>query len=151
MATALSRPLAEVEAKVLPLLDDRLGDEVRRGYDRFLAMPFDFSPCLVHNDLGPEHILLDGAGDHEPAGLIDFESSWIGDPVIDVVPIVAVLGADTLDTLLAGRDVGDRVEDRMWFYRWMGSVHAVIYGVSEDEPEERRAGVRELRRRIATR
>lgn len=72
-------------------------------------------------------------------------------PVVDVVPIAAVLGAGASGALLAGRDVGDRVGDRMWFYRWMGSIHAVRYGVDEDRPDVRRAGVHELRRRIAAR
>lgn len=141
----------EVAGKVLPLLEDRLADDVRQGYDDFLAMPFEFPHCLVHNDLGPEHVLLDDVDGQAPSGLIDFEDSWIGDPVIDVVPLAAILGPTASAALLAGRDVGGRVTDRMWFYRWMGSVHAILYGVDEDEEGERRAGVEQLRRRIAAR
>lgn len=60
----------EVAEKVLPLLDGQLADEVRRSCDGFLAAPLDFPSCLVHNDLGPEHVLLHGVDGREPSGLI---------------------------------------------------------------------------------
>jgi aminoglycoside 2''-phosphotransferase len=102
---------------------------------------------LIHNDLGFEHILVDET-DRQPVGLIDFESAWIGDPAIDFVPLRAALGSDALDVVLAGRDLGERLRERLWFYRWMGSIHAIIYGVREGNDKEREAGLIELRRRL---
>src|SRR5438093_1274765 len=83
----------------------------------------------VHYDLWLEHIL----GDEVSAtrvGMIDFESAWVGDPAVDFVPLHAQLGPRALDQLLIDRDLGEGLGERMWFYRWMGSVHAIIYGVT---------------------
>jgi aminoglycoside phosphotransferase (APT) family kinase protein len=42
---------------------------------------------LVHNDLGPEHVLVDEETTL-PIELIDFESAWVGDPAIDFVGLM---------------------------------------------------------------
>ena len=141
--------LWEVVAGVaLPEMDTALADEVRRRYHQLLDDPPAFPPCLIHNDLGPEHVLL---RPHDPpVALLDFEDASVGDPAVDLTPLVAFLGADGLPALVAGRDLGDRLPERLSFYRWMGSVHAVIYGVTEGVEEERTGGLAELRRRLAT-
>lgn len=40
-----------------------------------------FSPCLAHNDLGPEHVFVSGAGDL--VGVVDWEEVGVGDPASD--------------------------------------------------------------------
>ena len=130
-----------VEEVALPEMDAALADEVRRRYHAMVDDPPDFPPTLVHNDLGPEHVLVG-------AGIIDFEDATVGDPAVDIAPLVATLGRDALPVLTAGRDLGDRLEDRIRFYRWMGSVHAVIYGVTAGVEEERLGGLAELPRRL---
>jgi aminoglycoside 2''-phosphotransferase len=137
-----------VERDALPYLDRALAERVRTEYERFLQIAFDLPYCLVHNDLGPEHILLSEATSL-PVGMLDFEDSWVGDPAVDLVPFVAMFGVDTLGALTGRRDLGEDVRDRMWFYRCMGSVHAVIYGTQTDNQHERQDGIQELGRRIS--
>jgi hypothetical protein len=60
----------------------------------------------------------------------------------------SALGSTALTRLLAGRDLGDHLDERMWFYRWMGSVHAIIYGITERTENERRSGLAEPHRRL---
>lgn len=103
----------------------------------------------MHNDLGAEHVLLD-ENTSEPVGIIDFKSATIGDPAVDFVPLRALLGPGAMTEALQGRDLGPRLDRRLWFYRWMGSVHAIIYGITEGLEEERSGGIAVLRRRIAT-
>lgn len=136
-----------IEMLALPTMDEQLADRVRREFGWFLESPFDVPRCLIHNDLGPEHILIDPTTGL-PTGLIDFESAWVGDPAIDFVPLRAHLSPQDFDAVLGGRDLGDGLAERMRFYRWMGSVHAIIHGVSEDRKDELAAGVEELRRRL---
>lgn len=131
----------------LPELDGGLADEVRRHYITFVENPPEFPVCLIHNDLGPVHVLVDEVT-ARPVGLIDFEDASVGDPAVDLTPLVAALGASALPALVGERNIGPRLADRLWFYRWMGSVHAIIYGVTEDVPAERLAGIKELRNRI---
>ena len=141
--------LWETIARVaLPELPADLADEVRRRYADVVERPPAFPVCLVHNDLGPEHVLLDESTG-APSGLIDFEDATVGDPAVDVTPLVATLGERALPALGHDRDLGDRLLDRLWFYRWVGSLHAVIYGVTAGVEAERLGGIRELRRRIA--
>lgn len=132
----------------LPELDRDLADEVRRHFVTFVENPPEFPICLIHNDLGPMHVLVDDVA-RTPVGLIDFEDASVGDPAVDLTPLVAALGSSALPALVGERDMGSRLADRLWFYRWMGSVHTIIYGVIESVPTERLAGITELRSRIA--
>jgi aminoglycoside phosphotransferase (APT) family kinase protein len=131
----------------LPEIGPELADEVRREYTNFVEAPPEFPPCLIHNDLGPEHVLLDEVTG-EPRGLIDFEDATVGDPATDLAGLVTTIGYEAVPALLAGRDVGERVADRIWFYRWVGSLHAIIYGVVAGVDEARIAGIDELPRRL---
>lgn len=135
-----------VEAAAIPELDRRTAEAVRRAFSAMLEHPPPFPTCLIHNDLGPVHVLL--GGDGHPIGIIDFEDAWLGDPATDLTPLVACLGRPAMAELIAGRDLGERIDDRMHFYRWMGSIHAIIYGVRERVDAERIAGIRELQRRL---
>jgi aminoglycoside 2''-phosphotransferase len=135
-----------VEEVALPELDAALADRVRRNFNEMVGSPPEFPTCLIHNDLGPVHVLVGSKG--HPVGIIDFEGAWLGDPATDFAPLVAYLGSDSLSPLLAGRDGGERLHERLRFYRWMGSIHAIIYGVREGIAEERIGGVQELGRRL---
>ena len=138
-----------VEQIVVPELDLLTGDTVKRSYSRMVEHPPDFPTCLIHNDLGPEHLLVGKIG--QSVGLIDFEDAWLGDPATDLTPLVACLGWSVLPELMAGRDLGQRLDERIRFYRWMGSIHAIVYGVREHVEAQRIGGVQELRRRLEVR
>lgn len=137
---------ALVESTALPQLPADVADQVAGAYRTFVNTEFDFSPCLVHNDLFSDHVLVDGAG--EIAGIIDFEDSCIGDPIIDFVPLVAALGSDVLNELSAGRSLGSDPPTRFWFYRWMSGIHNIIYGASEGAEAELRSGIAEVTARL---
>jgi aminoglycoside phosphotransferase (APT) family kinase protein len=68
---------------VIPHLED--GD--RADATAMLARYLDddelwtFAPCLTHNDLGPEHVLVDERGDL--VGVLDWEEADLGDPAWD--------------------------------------------------------------------
>jgi aminoglycoside phosphotransferase (APT) family kinase protein len=112
--------------RALPHLPPDLVEEVTA---RYVLPP---SPeAFVHNDLGFEHILVDDDG--SPVGIIDFEDSTVGDPEVDFVPFHAELGLP--------------LTERMCFYRWVGSMHAVVY-FAEEDPDEIPAVIEQLRRRL---
>lgn len=138
-----------VQDVALPEMEPDLADTVKRRYAAMVDDPPEFPVSFIHNDLGTEHVLVDQlSGD--PVALIDFEDASVGDPAVDLVSLVAMVGHRALPALTAGRDLGERLLDRLHFYRWMGSVHAIIYGVTTGVAEERIAGLTELRRRIET-
>jgi aminoglycoside phosphotransferase (APT) family kinase protein len=131
----------------LPEMELDLAETVKRRYAAMLDDPPDFPVTFVHNDLGLEHVLV-GERSREPVALIDFEDATVGDPAVDFVPLVAAIGRHALPELTADRDLGERLQDRLHFYRWMGSIHAIIYGITAGREYERAAGLTELRRRI---
>jgi aminoglycoside phosphotransferase (APT) family kinase protein len=87
---------------------------------------------LIHDDLGPEHVLVDDAG--RAIGLIDFEDASIGDPVCDFVPL----------TVVAGRSL----TEGMRRYRVRGTLHAIAYFHREGKEADIAPAVAELRRRL---
>jgi aminoglycoside 2''-phosphotransferase len=138
-----------VEAYALPAMPADLAKRVGIEFQRFLDQAETVPYCLVHNDLGPEHILVD-PDTAQPVAMIDFEEAWIGDPAIDFVALWAQVGLEGRALLFEDRDLGERLDERLWFYRWMGSVHAIIYGVTAPSDNELRAGLDELPRRLET-
>jgi len=136
-----------IEQHALPVIEPSVADEVRVAFSAFVERIDTLPHCLVHNDLGLEHLLVDPST-NDLTGMIDFEDATIGDPAIDVVPLRAAFGREAVAQIFRGRDIGDRVDERLHFYRWMGSVHAIIYGVTQDVADELEHGRSELTRRL---
>lgn len=136
-----------VERLALPAMPNGLASRVTNEFQEYVSEHLDVAHCLVHNDLGLEHLLVDDETRRSYA-MIDFEDAWIGDPAVDLVPGCAAFGRDALVPLGAGRDLGDRLAERMRFYRWMSSVHAIIHGVMTRSEREVESGIRELQARL---
>ena len=136
----------DVEARVLPRLVVRVANQVRDEYERFLS-DLAFEPVVVHRDLGIEHILLGTV----PA-IIDFEEVAVGDPAIDFVGIFNSFGLEAVRAVIGayGRTDADFAA-RLRFYRWMGSVHAVLYAIDVGDDDLLVGALTEIERRIAVR
>lgn len=134
----------------LPALDPGLAREVERAYDDFVHGELSFPCCLVHFDLGPSHVLIDETAGL-PTGIIDFESAWVGDPLVDCFWVGRVVAGSGWRELFGDRDLGPDIERRAWFYNWMGAIHAVMHGVREGDAEEIAAAVAGVRSRFADR
>jgi aminoglycoside 2''-phosphotransferase len=120
---------------------------VRSSFEAFDAN-VSFDPVLVHRDLGLEHVLVDTASG-AVTGIIDFGDATVGDPVIDVVGVWNAAGR-TVTLELArrlGYDDAAAIE-RMWFYAWMGSLHAAFYGLEIGDEELVADACVELARRL---
>ena len=119
------------EAEVLHLLDAELVDRVQVLLD---APPIE-REVFVHDDLGPEHVLMDEGG--RPVGIIDFEDATIGDPEVDRMSVQVV----------AGRPL----TERMWFYRCRSVLHDLVYFTGKGDDGKIPELVAELRRRLDSR
>ncbi len=132
---------------VVPLLDSRTARRLEAAYHHFVDGRLDFEPSLVHNDLGPAHILIDD-GSRSVVGVIDFEDATVGDPAIDLVWLHRMSPPRVVNILFSEREWGPDLDRRLWFYDWMGSVHAIIYGVREGDDNEVRDGLTGLQQRL---
>jgi aminoglycoside phosphotransferase (APT) family kinase protein len=139
-----------VETVALPAMDRDLADRVRTEFANLLAAIVGVEQCLMHNDLGLVHVIVDATTTPpHPVGIIDFEDAQIGDPAADLMPIWFLLGDDAFDMASAGRDLGANVYERMWHYSWMAAVHAIIYGVRSHDDGIVADGLAGVRKRIS--
>jgi len=141
----------EVEDRVLPLLSPGLRAGVERATNRFQedGLPHFSNPVFVHCDLGSEHILVQEDTGH-CIGLIDFEEATVGDPVVDFVGLWIAHGKEVTGDILAryGGPHDRGFGERLHYYHWMGSVHAILHGLRIDDEATLRSGVEELEIRI---
>lgn len=106
---------AEYRAKRLAELDDAAGTgRVPAGLlNRWEAACEDvrlwqFRPTVVHGDLGPEAFLILSA---KVVGVIDWASAHVGDPAVDLAPLLAGAPESAMDVLLDAYQEARGVED----------------------------------------
>lgn len=137
-------------AQMSGLLDSSTTGLVERGFALFLGNEFEFTPVPVHRDLGAEHILVDD-GSGWPIGMIDFGDAGVGDPAIDFVGLWIALGPERAQVTLAAYPgpVDAGFVERIKAYWWIGSVHAVLYGIAQNDRGVVEEGLIGLRQRLA--
>ncbi|MDF2683134.1 MAG: aminoglycoside phosphotransferase [Brevibacillus sp.] len=84
-----------IKRKCYPYMEPTLVVWTDHVFSRFLSASasFAFSPCLLHNDFKPEHILYNSR-QRAISGIIDFGSMWAGDPAYDFVGLQSACGKD---------------------------------------------------------
>jgi 8-oxo-dGTP pyrophosphatase MutT (NUDIX family) len=136
----------DIEARVLPLVPEGLAAQLTDEYRSTLSDAA-FKPCLVHRDLGLEHLLVG-----ETPGMIDFEDVAVGDPAIDFAGIFNACGLTTArETMHHYGPVDADFGARLRFYRWMGSVHAAIHALNTGDADLLDGALREIALRLETR
>lgn len=86
-----------IEDTVFPHLMLHTREWAKNHFESFLNTKsnFDYEPKLIHGDLGPYHILF-----NRPKncinGVIDFGSSGLGDPAMDIATIIHMYGESFL-------------------------------------------------------
>ncbi len=105
--------IADGIAGVDPAVDDAIA--WLRGVDG--PPPDPGEARFIHNDLGPEHVLLDPATGRL-VGILDWTDAAIGDPAFDFAPQLAWGGRDLIAGILVGYGppVTDAFLDRVRFF-----------------------------------
>jgi 8-oxo-dGTP diphosphatase len=84
--------------------------------------------------------------------MIDFEDVAVGDPVIDFVGIFNAFGLTAARAVIEQYGPLDRdYSARLRFYRWMGSVHAVLHALDTDDGDLLTDALEQLSARLAVR
>jgi aminoglycoside phosphotransferase (APT) family kinase protein len=103
--------------------------------EAFLAAPTpaeEYTPTLVHNDLGIEHILVDPAS-RRITGIIDWGDAAIADPAYDFGKLFRDLGPATLEAVLphyhATANNPDAIRERAIFYGRCTVFEDLAYGL----------------------
>ncbi|HTI33860.1 MAG TPA: aminoglycoside phosphotransferase family protein [Miltoncostaea sp.] len=89
---------------------------------------------LCHDDLGIEHVLVDGDG--AVTGVIDWSDAAVTDPAGDLGRIHRDLGPAALDAALAAFGAADPAVTRLRavFRARCGAIEDLAYGLDEDRP-----------------
>jgi aminoglycoside 2''-phosphotransferase len=140
--------LDEFRARVFPLLEPREAEEFGGRFDRFLADDdiWRFAPCLIHADIGPEHVLVSPEGDL--VGVLDWEELTVGDPVGDFAWLLFARPSDGERALGAYGGAPDASFRRRAAFRFfLMPFHEVTYGLETDQPSFVGSGLEGIRKR----
>jgi aminoglycoside phosphotransferase (APT) family kinase protein len=139
--------LAEEARRLLNANAPHVSAEERDRAADMLALPASFAgqPCLIHNDLACEHLLVE-----PPAallGVIDWGDVAIGDPALDFAGAYYLGGAPALGAAMiaAGRQGDVELAVRARFHAICRAVEDVNYGLGDNRPDYLHAGRRVLR------
>ncbi|MFA6519073.1 MAG: aminoglycoside phosphotransferase family protein [Candidatus Shapirobacteria bacterium] len=137
-------PIAELSSLNLLVENKSLKDWQKHGYSYYqttkaiipskyhskIDLFFRLTPChnlknlvFCHNDLGIEHILIDG---NNVTGIIDWGGVALTDPACDFARIYRDLGEDALDRLLPKKA---QLRDRAIFYGKCLIFEDIFYGL----------------------
>lgn len=125
----------EVEDQVYPLLLTHQVEWAIRFFDDILLDPagFAYTPCLIHGDLGPYHLLFDPAT-KRLGGVIDFGVAGRGDPATDLAAILQIYGEGMIDRLAESYPEASRHLKRARFYAQAIEFQWVLNGLKTGEP-----------------
>ena len=140
--------LADFRSRVLPLLDPAEAERFGERFDRFLADDeiWRFAPCLVHGDIGPEHVLVSPEGDL--VGVLDWEELAVGDPVADFAWLLHARPSDGERALGAYGGAPDSSFMRRAAFRFfLMPFHEVIHGLESGAASFIGSGIRGIRER----
>jgi aminoglycoside 2''-phosphotransferase len=146
------RRFAEIKATVFPVLADDERAWVSQRFASFLVEPshFQFTPVLVHGDLGPDHIIFDPSRG-ELGGIIDFGDVAIGDPAGELT-WRADYGEDFFRKVLSAYSpADDAFSERVAFRIDCLPLTHISYGLEMRRTADVVEGRRELKRRIGAR
>lgn len=125
--------LKEINEFVFPLLNEKERAWTTELFNNFLREDnnFNYNQCLIHGDLGSDHILYDYEK-RKISGIIDFGDIQIGDPAYDFIGLYICYGADFTEKVFskytAQKDENfmDRIEK---FYVKRTPFYGIIHGV----------------------
>jgi aminoglycoside phosphotransferase (APT) family kinase protein len=146
--TARGELLASMRERVFPLLDPAERTRFARRFDEHLERDdgWRFAPCIVHNDLGPEHVLVAASGDL--AGVIDWEDAEVGDPAADFAFLLhAYPGAGERALAAYGGPPDRTFRERARFLFLLMPWYEVIYGLDSGQDAFVASGLAGVRER----
>ncbi|MEI2666934.1 phosphotransferase family protein [Rossellomorea sp. LJF3] len=132
--------------KLFPHMNERAKVEVSQHFNSFLSKNelLDFQPVLTHGDFGASNILWDPER-HEISGIIDFGEAEVGDPAYDFAGLFSSYGEHFVRRCLEMYQNGDRIYDRMNFYRGTFALQEALHGIENDDPVAFENGVKGYR------
>ena len=113
-----------MSADVLPRLPDHVRPQGAALLERMAVRVPD--PCVVHGDLGPEHIRVIGEA---VSGIIDWGDCHLGDPALDLAWTTFGAGPAFAEAVRAAYRPDRAIVARARDWHLLGPWHEVLYGL----------------------
>jgi len=141
--------LGLIQKKAFPYLDAKLQKWTHKVFRRFLMDKgsFQYVPCLLHNDLKPEHFLYDFE-QKKLIGVIDFDAIGVGDPAYDFVGLYRAYRESFTKQVMGhyqGRIDSDFSKRITSFYTKIINFWTLFYGIDTQNEEFIQEGLEKLR------
>jgi aminoglycoside phosphotransferase (APT) family kinase protein len=131
---SLRTEVAGIANVVRPLLDARLLALAAPYLAGQVPEPAQDGPRrFVHNDICPDHLLVDGG---RLTGLIDFTDAMVGDPVLDFVGLIGIGGYGFIRDVAASYDLplGDSFTTKLRWLTRMLTLTWLADAAADDPP-----------------
>ncbi|UGT54618.1 aminoglycoside phosphotransferase family protein [Nocardia asteroides] len=135
--------VARFRADVVPLLPLPQRNPALAVLAAVAAAPAD---TVVHGDLGPEHVLVDGG---RVSGVIDFGDVHLGDAANDLAWPLYGAPAEFAAAIAAAYGVTDELRERALLWHRLGPWYEVTHGMDIGDAEVVSAGVTGVLDRLA--
>jgi aminoglycoside 2''-phosphotransferase len=124
----------KVETTVYPLLMAHQIEWAHTLFESFLSDRNNFAhtPCLIHGDLGPYHILFDRQSNHLQ-GIIDFGVAGVGDPATDLGNLLQVYGESFVSRIQRLYPQAKPLMPRARFYAQAIELEWALTGITSGE------------------
>ena len=137
----------DIQAYLFPLMRPALRDEVRSNFEEFLAIDEESLPrAVIHGDFGTGNILYN-PDKQRFCSVIDFGSTCIGDPAVDLAAIYGYRGrgADFAQLVMAHDAAWQAMLPRIKFYASTFALQEALFGVENNDHEAFKAGMKDYR------
>lgn len=132
--------------KLFPYMNETSKSEIDHIFERFLSNKelLSFNTVLIHGDFGASNILWDSKRE-EITGIIDFGETEIGDPAYDFAGLLSSYGQPFVKRCLNMYPDGEKIFERMTFYKSTFALQEALHGVENDDREAFESGMKGYR------
>jgi aminoglycoside 2''-phosphotransferase len=118
--------------------------EISHHFERYLndRTNFNFSPTIIHGDFGMSNILFNEQ-DEKLSGIVDFASSHVGDPAIDIAGLLKQYGDDFVILMTRYYPDLNALLPRARFYAGTFALQEALHGFHNENLESLEKGLKE--------
>ncbi|WP_408009718.1 phosphotransferase family protein [Pseudalkalibacillus sp. A8] len=117
---------------------------ITRHFELFLndRSNFEFIPAIIHGDFGISNILYNDE-EKQISGIVDFGSSHVGDPAIDIAGLFKQYGLQFVDIMANYYPDLENLLPRAKFYAGTFGLQEALYGYQHHNQESLENGLKE--------
>lgn len=136
----------EIQAYLFPLMRSAAREDVRQNFEEFLAAENIYPATVVHGDFATGNILFDP--EHQRfCSVIDFGSTCIGDPAVDLAALYGFKGrgSELARLVIEHHPAWEALLPRVRFYASTFALQEALFGIEHNDQAAFIAGMESYR------